>query len=84
MLHLTTDVLTTAITMNSITPDSKGTDHSTGTIVYSRTAIGTVTVTVASSNAAANAGLIKHSRQEGNLKSQGMIIIKHCVQATLV
>ena len=34
MLHLATDVLTTAITTNSITPDSKGTDHSTGTINF--------------------------------------------------
>ena len=35
MLHLAIDVLTTVITMNSVTPDSEGTDHSTGTIAHS-------------------------------------------------
>ena len=65
MLHLAADVLTTAIT---VTTNSKGTDHSTGTMhhLFQNRTVSTVTVTVASSKKAANA--------------EGMII-KHCVQA---
>ena len=80
MLHLATDVLTTVISTNSITPDSEGTDHSTGILLLiPEWLILHDIVTIATSNTARTAALIKHTYQEG--KSHRMII-GCCVYAT--
>ena len=80
MLYLATDVLTTAISTNSITPDSEGTDHSTGILLLiPEWLVLHDIVTIATSNTARTAALIKHTCQEG--KSRWMII-GCCVYAT--